>query len=53
MVIMSATLKITDFADNKYLFPNPVTQIHVESRQYEVKKMFQKRTLENYLDLAV
>lgn len=32
IVIMSATLRVSDFTKNKYLFPKPVCVINVEAR---------------------
>ncbi|XP_018651171.1 putative atp-dependent RNA helicase [Schistosoma mansoni] len=37
LIIMSATLKVDDFAENRRLFPHkPPPVIHIESRQYPV-----------------
>ena len=50
LVIMSATLKIDDFIGNKYLFPQKINVINVESRQFSVKTYFAKKTEESYFD---
>ncbi|CAG9319833.1 unnamed protein product [Blepharisma stoltei] len=54
VVIMSATLRISDFTENTSLFPSgapPV--IHIESRQFPVTVHFSKTTsAETYLDSA-
>jgi ATP-dependent RNA helicase DHX37/DHR1 len=50
LVIMSATLKVDDFTENKYLFPQKLNVINVESRQFPVKEYFAKKTEENYFN---
>ncbi|XP_053327841.1 probable ATP-dependent RNA helicase DHX37 [Spea bombifrons] len=44
LIIMSATLRIEDFTENKRLFPNPPPVIKVDSRQFPVTIHFNKRT---------
>ena len=50
---MSATLRIEDFTANKYLFPQEIKVINVESRQYPVTVFYNKVTKEDYLNEAV
>ncbi|CAM9661965.1 unnamed protein product, partial [Ectocarpus sp. 13 AM-2016] len=44
LVIMSATLRVTDFTENKALFPVPPPVISATSRQHPVTVHFSKRT---------
>uniref|UniRef100_A0A8C5PBB8 Activating signal cointegrator 1 complex subunit 3 n=1 Tax=Leptobrachium leishanense TaxID=445787 RepID=A0A8C5PBB8_9ANUR len=49
LVIMSATLRIEDFTENRRLFPVPPPVIKVDSRQFPVTVHFNKRTpLDDY-----
>lgn len=49
LIIMSATLRVEDFTDNKKLFPSPPPVIKVDARQFPVSVHFNKRTpLEDY-----
>ena len=49
LVIMSATLRVDDFIDNKRLFPSLIPRlIKIESRQYSVDIHFNKITKEDY-----
>ncbi|KAM8960068.1 putative ATP-dependent RNA helicase DHX37 [Pelodytes ibericus] len=49
LVIMSATLRIEDFTENKRLFSEPPPVIKVDSRQFPVTVHFNKRTpLDDY-----
>ena len=53
LVIMSATLRVQDFLDNKMLFrdgPPPLLQI--EGRQFPVTMHFARRTQSDYLEQA-
>jgi ATP-dependent RNA helicase DHX37/DHR1 len=53
LIIMSATLRIGDFVDNKKLFRHPPPVINVQARQYPVAVHFQKKTeLEDYVGAA-
>ncbi|KAH8878085.1 putative ATP-dependent RNA helicase DHX37 [Schistosoma japonicum] len=53
LIIMSATLKVNDFAENRRLFPHkPPPVIHIESRQYPVACHFAKITHPDYLKAA-
>ena len=53
LVIMSATLRIEDFTQNKYLLPQKIKVINVEARQFPVNIYFNKRTPDDYLAEAV
>lgn len=52
LVIMSATLKLEDFTENRRLFKKPPPVLKVETRQFPVTVHFNKRTGENYLKEA-
>ncbi|KAF8561895.1 hypothetical protein P879_04501 [Paragonimus westermani] len=56
LIIMSATLRVTDFSENRRLFPealcSPPPVIHVESRQFPVTCHFAKVTETDYLKAA-
>ncbi|EDV25287.1 uncharacterized protein TRIADDRAFT_24488, partial [Trichoplax adhaerens] len=49
LIIMSATLRVADFSENKRLFPIPPPVVKVETRQYPVSVHFSKKTPENYV----
>ena len=50
LVIMSATLRVTDFTENTALFPTPPPVISATSRQHPVTVHFSKQTeLYDYL----
>ena len=44
LVIMSATLRVSDFADNARLFARPPPVMSIEARQFPVTNHFSKRT---------
>lgn len=50
---MSATLRVSDFAENATLFNAPPPVINVSSRQYPVTVHFSKRTHPDYVTQAV
>lgn len=53
LVIMSATLHIADFRDNRKLFPIPPPLIQVDSRRYPVSIHFSRKTvLKEYVEEA-
>lgn len=53
LIIMSATLRIADFVENKKLFHHPPPVINVDARQYPVAVHFQKRTeIDDYVGAA-
>jgi len=49
LIIMSATLRVEDFTENKRLFKHLPPVIKVESRQYQVSIHFNKHTYDDYL----
>ncbi|KAI9482833.1 MAG: P-loop containing nucleoside triphosphate hydrolase protein, partial [Benjaminiella poitrasii] len=49
VVIMSATLRVSDFTDNQQLFAKIPPVINVNARQYPVSIHFNKRTPEDYV----
>lgn len=49
LIIMSATLRVSDFADNRQLFPLSPPVVSVESRQYPVSVHFSRRTSREYV----
>ncbi|KAF7291554.1 hypothetical protein HMN09_01246500 [Mycena chlorophos] len=53
LVIMSATLRVSDFAENKTLFPSPPPVINVSARQHPVTVHFSRRTSSDYVTEAV
>ncbi|KAL6702723.1 putative ATP-dependent RNA helicase DHR1 [Coniothyrium glycines] len=51
LIIMSATLRISDFTENKRLFrAEPPPLIKAEGRQYTVTNHFARRTQRNYVE---
>lgn len=52
LIIMSATLRVTDFSENPVLFKTAPPIINVEARQYPVSVHFDKKTDFNYIDAA-
>lgn len=52
LVIMSATLKVSDFTENSFLFPQVPPIISIETRQFPVSVHFAKTTPANYLQAA-
>ncbi|RLV93668.1 putative ATP-dependent RNA helicase DHR1 [Spathaspora sp. JA1] len=52
LVIMSATLRVSDFTENTMLFKTPPPIINVEARQYPVSVHFNKKTEFDYLEQA-
>uniref|UniRef100_A0A667Y2I6 RNA helicase n=1 Tax=Myripristis murdjan TaxID=586833 RepID=A0A667Y2I6_9TELE len=49
LLVMSATLRVEDFTENRKLFPSPPPAIKVDARQFPVTIHFNKRTpLEDY-----
>lgn len=49
---MSATLRVTDFTENKTLFAKPPPVINVDARQFPVSIHFNKRTPDDYVGEA-
>ncbi|XP_030245861.1 probable ATP-dependent RNA helicase kurz [Drosophila navojoa] len=52
LIIMSATLRVSDFTENTHLFKVPPPLIKVEARQFPVTIHFQKHTPEDYIQEA-
>jgi ATP-dependent RNA helicase DHX37/DHR1 len=50
---MSATLRISDFAENKQLFSSPPPVINVSARQHPVTIHFNRRTPSDYITETV
>lgn len=50
---MSATLRVSDFAENKTLFAIPPPIIHIPARQHPVTVHFSRRTASEYVSEAV
>jgi ATP-dependent RNA helicase DHX37/DHR1 len=53
LVIMSATLRISDMAENKTLFATPPPTINIPGRQHPVTIHFNRRTKPDYVAEAV
>ncbi|KAJ7175857.1 P-loop containing nucleoside triphosphate hydrolase protein [Mycena filopes] len=53
LIIMSATLRVSDFAENSSLFPTPPPVINVAARQHPVTVHFNRRTFSDYVTEAV
>lgn len=49
---MSATLRVSDFVDNKALFATPPPVISVEARQHPITVHFNRRTAPDYVSEA-
>lgn len=52
LVIMSATLRVTDFTENKTLFSTPPPVLQAEGRQYPVTMHFARKTHHDYVEEA-
>ncbi|GMM49168.1 ATP-dependent RNA helicase [Starmerella bacillaris] len=53
LIIMSATLRVTDFVDNSKLFRITPQVINIDSRQFTVTNHFSRRTNPDYVDEAI
>ncbi|EDR29329.1 ATP-dependent RNA helicase, putative [Entamoeba dispar SAW760] len=54
LIIMSATLRVSEFTENQRLFKKAPKVIKVETRQYPVRTYFSKRTeIEDYCSEAI
>ncbi|KAJ8494910.1 hypothetical protein ONZ51_g2046 [Trametes cubensis] len=53
LIIMSATLRVADFAENKTLFSSPPPIINVPARQHPVTVHFSRRTSSDYVSEAI
>ncbi|CAE6517476.1 unnamed protein product [Rhizoctonia solani] len=52
LIIMSATLRLSDFAQNAILFPTPPPVISITTRQHPVTVHFDRRTRGDYVRAA-
>ena len=52
LIIMSATLRVSDFSENTTLFPSPPPVLNVAARQFPVSVHFNRRTPFNYSEEA-
>ncbi|OWP01915.1 hypothetical protein B2J93_4765 [Marssonina coronariae] len=52
LIIMSATLRVTDFTQNSTLFSTPPPVLQAEGRQYPVVNHFARKTHLNYVEDA-
>lgn len=50
LVIMSATLRVSDFTENRQLFPRPPPLLKAEARQHPVTVHFARRTASDYVE---
>lgn len=50
---MSATLRVSDFAENKTLFPSTPPVVNVAARQHPVTVHFNRRTSSDYVTEAI
>ncbi|KAJ3568750.1 hypothetical protein NP233_g5510 [Leucocoprinus birnbaumii] len=53
LIIMSATLRVSDFVENKSLFPTPPPIVNVPARQHPVTIHFSRRTSPDYVTDAI
>ncbi|KAL0579130.1 putative ATP-dependent RNA helicase DHR1 [Marasmius crinis-equi] len=53
LIIMSATLRVSDFAENTTLFETPPPVINVSARQHPVTVHFNRRTAVDYVTEAI
>ncbi|KAL5501491.1 ECM16 [Sanghuangporus vaninii] len=53
LVIMSATLRVSDFVENSTLFPDPPPVFRVDARQHPVAIHFSRRTYPDYVNEAI
>lgn len=52
LIIMSATLRVCDFTENKVLFPTPPPVVKIDARTFPVTVHFARRTEEDYIKAA-
>lgn len=52
LIIMSATLRVSDFTGNSFLFKQQPPVINIEARQFPVSIHFARKTPSNYLQSA-
>jgi ATP-dependent RNA helicase DHX37/DHR1 len=52
LIIMSATLRVSDFRENQRLFSIPPPLVQIEGRQFEVSPHWARRTGHNFIEEA-
>lgn len=52
LIIMSATLRVSDFSENTQLFETPPPVLQVDARQFPVSVHFEKKTKFDYMEEA-
>ena len=50
---MSATLRVSDFTQNKYLFPKEINIINIDARTYPITIFHNKQTKDDYFEQAL
>lgn len=53
LVIMSATLRVSDFTENTTLFASPPPVINIDARQHPVTVHFNRKTVQDYITESV
>ncbi|CDS02175.1 hypothetical protein [Sporisorium scitamineum] len=53
LIIMSATLRVSDFTENTTLFPSPPPVINIGARQHPVTVHFNRKTVQDYITESV
>ncbi|SPO30585.1 related to ECM16 - putative DEAH-box RNA helicase [Ustilago trichophora] len=53
LIIMSATLRVSDFTENTTLFPVPPPVINIGARQHPVTLHFNRKTVQDYITESV
>lgn len=53
LIIMSATLRVSDFTENTTLFPIPPPVINIGARQHPVTVHFNRKTLQDYITESI
>jgi len=56
VVVMSATLNMTDFTNNPYLFPKKSTSppvVNIDNKMFPVTVHYERKTLDDYIQVAV
>ncbi len=53
LIIMSATLRVSDFTENTTLFPSPPPVINIDARQHPVTVHFNRKTVQDYITESI
>ncbi|PWY98008.1 P-loop containing nucleoside triphosphate hydrolase protein [Testicularia cyperi] len=53
LIVMSATLRVSDFTENTTLFPSPPPVINIDARQHPVTVHFNRKTVQDYVTESV